>query len=84
MPARDTVTVLIAVLGQGKSWWLVHLGREALVRRKRVVHVSLELPQDQVMARYQNIFAIPQSDIYRTVRRTKLKLHCENKQRVRD
>ena len=85
VPARDTVTVLIAVLGQGKSWWLVHLGREALVRRKRVVHVSLELPQDQVMARYyQNIFAIPQSDIYRTVRRTKLKLHCENKQQVED
>ena len=83
VPARDTVVVLIAVLGHGKSWWLVNLGRWALVRRKRVVHVSLELPQDQVMARYyQNIFAIPQSDIYRTVRRTKLKLHCENKQQA--
>ena len=85
VPARDTVMVLIAVLGQGKSWWLVHLGRWALVRRLRVVHVSLELPLDQVMARYyQCIHAVPQSAIYRTVERTKLRLHCENAQQVND
>jgi hypothetical protein len=60
VPARDRVSVLIGVLGTGKSWWFIHLGRQALSHHKRVLHVTLELRDREVWPRYyQSFMAVP-------------------------
>ncbi len=58
-PSRGTIMLLLAVTGLGKSWGLVHLGRQAIMQRKRVLHVSLEMSEEEVALRYyQSFFAI--------------------------
>ena len=37
LPQRGTLMCVIAVTGQGKTWWLVHCGKQALNQRLRVV-----------------------------------------------
>ena len=57
-PWRKELLFLIGVAGRGKSWWLVHLGKVALVKGKRVCHVTLEMSESLVHHRYiQNYFA---------------------------
>ena len=59
-PARDQVLLLLGGAGRGKSWFLTHVGRRALMRGQKVVHITLELSQDQVQQRYyQGLFSVP-------------------------
>ena len=51
-PARQELWLLIAAAGQGKSWGLVHLGKQTLVRGYRVCHVTLEMSEKLVARRY--------------------------------
>jgi hypothetical protein len=52
-------TLLIAPKGTGKSWSCVHVGVESLRQQKRVLHITLEMPEEEVIPRYyQKIFAI--------------------------
>ena len=63
VPTRETVMVLLGGPGAGKSWWQVHLGREALVMRKKVLHVTLELSAAETQKRYYQMFlAVPAWD----------------------
>lgn len=49
----------IAVKGSGKSWFCVHCGRQALLQKQKVLHVSLEMDEARVLARYyQSFFGI--------------------------
>ena len=49
----------IATKSSGKSWFGVHAGRQGLMQRKKVVHVTLEMSADQVAGRYlQNWFSV--------------------------
>lgn len=58
-PTRKELHMLIAMSNRGKTWWLIHLGRWALMHRYRVCHVTLEMSQENVAKRYlQSIFAI--------------------------
>lgn len=58
-PARGSASVFIGPTGTGKSWWLVHLAKQALMQRKKVLHVSLEMPEEQVLQRYyQSFFSV--------------------------
>lgn len=58
-PMRGTSFVLLAPTGYGKSWWLVHMGRQALAQRKKVLHISLEMSEMEVLLRYyQNLFSL--------------------------
>jgi hypothetical protein len=51
-------TLLIAPKGSGKSWSCVHVGTQALLQRERVLHLSLEMDEPYVTARYyQRLFA---------------------------
>jgi hypothetical protein len=51
-------TLLIAPKGSGKSWCCVNVGVQGLLNNKRVVHLSLEMPEPQVTGRYyQRVFA---------------------------
>ena len=59
-PERGTVLLLIAPAGKGKSWGLIHLGKMALLRSKKVLHISLEMSEEQCQHRYyQSFFAVP-------------------------
>lgn len=51
-PAPGTQFVFIAPAKKGKSWFLIHVGKGALMTRKRVLHVTLEMPEPQVAQRY--------------------------------
>jgi replicative DNA helicase len=51
-PVRGQVMILLAPTGLGKSWFLVHAGAQALLQRKKVLHVTLELSPGAVMQRY--------------------------------
>lgn len=60
VPKRKTIITLIGPSGVGKSWFLVHCGKRAFFRRKKVLHITLELSQDKTLMRYlQSIYGIP-------------------------
>lgn len=58
-PAPKKLFVIVGLPNYGKSWSLIHLGRRALMERKKVLHVTLELSQEEVTMRYlQTLFGI--------------------------
>lgn len=63
-PDRKRLHVFVGLPGRGKSWWLVHLGKMAIRNRLVVVHVTLELSEDEVSQRYmQALFSIGKRDV---------------------
>lgn len=59
VPYRGALTTFVAPSGKGKSWWLVHIGKHALLQRKKVLHITLEMAEEQVLQRYvQSIFNV--------------------------
>ena len=63
-PARKRLHLMIAPTGRGKSWWLVKLAKEAMLRdRKRVLYVTMELDETEVAQRMlQSICAMPKRE----------------------
>lgn len=60
VPARGAVTLFLAPTGRGKSWYLIDQGVRALLQHKKVVHITLELTEDEVAQRYyQRLFSMP-------------------------
>jgi len=58
-PAAKELLLYIAAKDTGKSWFCVHCGRQGLLHHRRVVHVTLEMTEDEVANRYhQNLFAL--------------------------
>lgn len=58
-PEPGKILLFIAPKGFGKSWFGIHGGRQCLFQRAKVVHITLEMPLDEVIQRYyQNLFAI--------------------------
>jgi hypothetical protein len=58
-PVRGGLHLFVAGPNKGKSWWLKQLGRAAMLRRKRVLHVTLEMKKEQVAMRYmQMLFSL--------------------------
>ena len=52
VPQRGTAMLFLGATGRGKTWWLVNLGKSAILQRKRVLHISLEMSEEQVAQRY--------------------------------
>jgi DnaB-like helicase C terminal domain len=76
VPQRGTLFLLLAAKGKGKSWGLVHFGKRALLRRKKVLHISLEMREELVMMRYyQSLFATPRRPRDITVTHLQLQLN---------
>jgi len=49
----------IAPKGTGKSWFCIHCGRQALLQKQTVLHVTLEMSEREVIMRYyQNLFGV--------------------------
>lgn len=59
VPYRGAAMLFLASTGMGKTWWLTHLGKRALLMRKKILHVSLEMSEEEVGSRYlQSLFSI--------------------------
>lgn len=58
-PREQELFLIIAPPKRGKTWGLVHVGKMALVQRRRVLHVTLEMSEDRVAQRYfQSFFSL--------------------------
>jgi hypothetical protein len=69
-PTRKTLFTVLAVTGQGKTWWLVHIGAQALQQKLKVVHFSLEIDAAAVLQRYyQSLFSVSEHDVKHLVTR---------------
>lgn len=58
VPARGTVMLMLAAKKRGKSWFLINCGAQAIMLRKKVLHITLEMSEEQVLQRYyQKLFS---------------------------
>ena len=59
IPRAGEMLLIIAPMKKGKSWGLMHLGKMAILQRKTVVHITLEMSEKRVKQRYiQSFFSI--------------------------
>lgn len=64
VPYRNAALLFLAPTGKGKSWFLVRVGKQAIMQRKKVLHVTLEMDEDEVAQRYyQSFFAMPKHEV---------------------
>lgn len=64
VPIRGGVLFFLGGVGKGKSWFLINCGKRALLRGKKVLHISLEMSEEQVIQRYyQSMFAVAKRDV---------------------
>lgn len=58
-PRPGEMFLVIAPPKRGKSWALIHFGKWALLQRKKVVHITLEMSEARVSMRYiQSLFSV--------------------------
>lgn len=58
-PAPKELMTLLALPNRGKSWFLTHIGKYAMLQRKKVLHITLEMSEDKCSGRYmQSLFGI--------------------------
>lgn len=58
-PRRQELFMLVAPAKKGKSWGLIQIGKWALLQRKKVLHITLEMSEQRVSMRYvQSFFSI--------------------------
>jgi replicative DNA helicase len=63
-PGRKKLYTLMGYTKQGKSWFCVQLGKEAALRGQKVLHVTLEMSEEEVEERYLMAFlAMSQEDV---------------------
>lgn len=59
IPRRKELHMFIAPRGRGKSWWITHCAKQALLQRWSVVIISLEMSEKRYASRMlQTFFAI--------------------------
>lgn len=57
-PTPKELLLYIAPKSSGKSWFCVHVGKQGLLHKERIVHISLEFAEDRIAGRYfQSLFA---------------------------
>lgn len=62
-PTRKELFLFIAPRKRGKSTFLVHCGKMALLQRWRVAHITLEMSEELLVQRYfQQMFSISKRD----------------------
>ena len=59
VPQRSAVMLFLGSTGIGKSWFLIHVAKHALMQRKKVFYASLELGEEELGLRfYQSFFGV--------------------------
>jgi len=68
-PAPKELYTFVGLSNRGKSWFLVHLAKMALLQRKKVLYVTLEMSEDRLSQRFcQSLFSMskrPEPVLYR-------------------
>jgi hypothetical protein len=60
---RKAAMVYIGLKGSGKTWYLIHLAKQAVLQGAKVLHITLEMPVEQLVGRYyQSMFGIAKRD----------------------
>ena len=73
-PTRKELMVLIAAAKRGKSWFLIHAGKQAYLQRWKVLHVTLEMSEQRTGVRYlQSIVGLTRRDAMRIHQRVFVK-----------
>ena len=63
-PARGELFLIIAAAKKGKSWWMTEIGKQGVMHRKQVLHITLENSQRLAAKRYvQALFAMASNPI---------------------
>lgn len=63
-PGRGQLFLFNALPNRGKSWFLIHVGKFCLLQGLRVLHLTLEMSEDQVSKRYaQNLFSVSKRQV---------------------
>ena len=58
-PAPKELLTLVGLPSTGKTWFLIHVGKNLLLQRKKVLHITLEMSEDKISMRYmQSLFGI--------------------------
>lgn len=58
-PRPAELYLVIAPPKRGKTWWLIQMGKFALLQRKKVLHITLEMADYRISMRYtQSFFSI--------------------------
>ena len=61
---RKMLGFIIAPKGDGKSWWLINVGRAGIQHHHKVLHITLELSQEKTYFRYlQTFFSLTKREI---------------------
>lgn len=64
VPQRGIAMLILGGTGVGKTWALIHMGKRAVQDRKKVLHVTLEMPKEEVIQRYwQSLFGMQRHDV---------------------
>lgn len=51
-PERKTLTLFIAPAKRGKTWYAVQAGKSAMLHRRKVLHITLEMSEKRIAQRY--------------------------------
>lgn len=63
MPRPGEMLLIVAPMKKGKSWALIHFGKHAILQRKTVAHVTLEMSEKKCTQRYiQALFSVTKRD----------------------
>jgi replicative DNA helicase len=58
-PKRGELCIMIAPPKRGKTWWLISCGKNALLNRSKVLHITLEMSETKIAQRYiQALFSV--------------------------
>lgn len=69
-PTRQELHLLMGLTNRGKSWWLIQLGKYAMLHRLKVCHITLEMKEDLVAQRYvQAMFAVGKEKVPQKIMR---------------
>lgn len=63
-PARGTTLLFLGPPGRGKTWFCISCGVRALLQRKKVLHISLEMGEEETAGRYyQSMFGVTKREV---------------------
>jgi hypothetical protein len=63
-PQRRKLFCKIGIAGRGKTWFLVHVGKQAMLQHLKVAHISLEIEGLDVIGRYyQSLFSASEHQV---------------------
>lgn len=70
-PAPKELYMFVGLSNRGKSWFMIHLAKMAMLQRKRVLYITLELSEDKVSQRMcQALFSLskrPEEHLYKPI-----------------